>query len=290
MRILNRPTLRSIQHSRPDCYSIEFAFKLGGTFLSHKIPEASLHFIQPAPIWASLHAPRLTCYLPVAPVLGTVSTKAWENGKKLRIAIASRSAQLKRLRLVCSYNVSSEGLSAAVKEFPLLEELHLYYISITKEAIETIGRSCRALKSFKLNQICRHPYIEYDEEAIAIAQNMPELHHLQLFGNKMTNEGLEALLNGCPHLESLDLRRCLNVHLVGNVGNRCFQQIKHLRHPQDPPEDYGLDAEIHDFESFDEDYPSGFSDIDLISDADDYYEFSDASNYSDDDDEMFIES
>ncbi|KAM3270532.1 putative F-box/LRR-repeat protein 23 [Capsicum chacoense] len=205
--------------------------------------------------------------------------------------IAERSAQLKRLRLVCSYNVSSEGLSAAVKEFPLLEELHLYYISITKEAIETIGRSCRALKSFKLNnQICRHPYIEYDEEAIAIAQNMPELHHLQLFGNKMTNEGLEALLNGCPHLESLDLRRCLNVHLVGNVGNRCFQQIKHLRHPQDPSEDYGLDAEIHDFESFDEDYPSGFSDIDLISDADDYYEFSDASNYSDDDDEMFIES
>lgn len=39
---------------------------------------------------ASLHAPRLTCYCPVAPVSDTVSTKAWENGKKLRIAIASR--------------------------------------------------------------------------------------------------------------------------------------------------------------------------------------------------------
>ncbi|MCD7460165.1 hypothetical protein HAX54_042974 [Datura stramonium] len=203
--------------------------------------------------------------------------------------IAERSAQLKRLRLVCSYNVSGEGLSAAVKKFPLLEELHLYYISITKEAIETIGRSCRALKSFKLNnQICRHPYIEYDEEAIAIAENMPELQHLQLFGNKMTNEGLEAILNGCPHLESLDLRRCLNVHLGGDVGKRCSQQIKYLRHPQDPTEDYGLDTEMHDCESFDEDYPSGFSDIDLISDDDDYYEFSDASNYSDDD-EMFFD-
>lgn len=203
--------------------------------------------------------------------------------------VAQRSAQLKRLRLVCSYNVSGEGLSAAVKQFPLLEELHLYYISITKDAIESIGRSCRSLKSFKLNnQICRHPYIEYDEEAIAIAENMPGLHHLQLFGNKMTNEGLEAILNGCPNLESLDLRRCLNVHLGGDVGKRCSQQIKNLRHPQDPTEDYGLDTEMHDLESFDEDYPSGFSDIDLISDDDDYYEFSEASNYSDDD-EMFFE-
>ncbi|KAJ8561168.1 hypothetical protein K7X08_027358 [Anisodus acutangulus] len=203
--------------------------------------------------------------------------------------IAERSDQLKRLRLVCSYNVSGEGLSAAVKKFTLLEELHLFYISITKETIETIGRSCRALKSFKLNnQICRHPYIEYDEEAIAIAENMPELHHLQLFGNKMTNEGLEAILNGCPHLESLDLRRCLNVHLGGDVGKRCSQQIKYLRHPQDSTEDYGLDTEMTDCESFDEDYPSGFSDIDLISDDGDYYEFSDASNYSDDD-EMFFE-
>lgn len=176
-----------------------------------------------------------------------------------------------------------------MKKFPLLEELHLYYITITKEAIETIGRSCRALKSFKLNnQVCRHPYIEYDEEAIAIAENMPELHQLQLFGNKMTNEGLEAILNGCRHLESLDLRRCLNVHLGGDVGKRCSQQIKYLRHPQDPIEGYGLDTEMHDSESFDEDYPSGFSDIDLISDDDDHYEFSDASNYSDDD-EMFFE-
>lgn len=202
--------------------------------------------------------------------------------------IGERADQLKRLRLICSYNVSGEGLSAAVKKFPLLEELHLYYISISKETIETIGRSCHALKSFKLNnQICRHPYIESDEEAIAIAQNMPELHHLQLFGNKMTNEGLEAILNGCPHLKSLDLRRCLNVHLVGDVGKRCSQQIKYLRHPQDPTEDYGLDAEMLDIESFDDDYPSSFFDIDLISDYDDYYEFSDASNYSDDDEILF---
>nr|XP_033516596.1 F-box protein SKIP19-like [Nicotiana tomentosiformis] len=65
--------------------------------------------------------------------------------------IAERSPQLKRLRLLCSYNVSGEALSAALKKCPLLEELHLYHILIGKESIENIGRSCRALKSFKLN-------------------------------------------------------------------------------------------------------------------------------------------
>ncbi|XP_015158497.1 F-box protein SKIP19-like isoform X2 [Solanum tuberosum] len=190
---------------------------------------------------------------------------------KLLSYIAERSPQLKHLRLVCSYNVSAEGLSAAVKKFPLLEELHLFYIAITKEAIETIGSSCRGLKSFKLNnQICRHPYSERDEEAKAIAQNMPELHHLQLLGNKMTNGGLEAILNGCPQLESLDLRRCLTVNLLGEVGKRYFRQFKSLRPPQDPAEDYGPDTEMHDYGSFDEDY-----------------ELSDGSNYSDDDEMLF---
>ncbi|XP_070047668.1 F-box protein SKIP19-like [Nicotiana tomentosiformis] len=203
--------------------------------------------------------------------------------------IAERSPQLKRLRLLCSYNVSGEALSAALKKCPLLEELHLYHILIGKESIENIGRSCRALKSFKLNnQVFRHPCIEYDEEAIAIAENMPKLHNLQVVGNKMTNEGLEAILNGCPNLESLDLRRCFNVNLGGDVRKRCSQQIIYLRRPHDSTEDYELDAGMHDCESFDEDYPSGFSDIDLISDDDDYYEFSDVSNYSGDE-EMFFE-
>lgn len=56
----------------------------------------------------------------------------------------------------------------------------------------------RSLKLFKLNNQIH----EYDVEAIAIAQNMPEPNHLQLLGNKMTNEGVDVILNGCPRLDS----------------------------------------------------------------------------------------
>nr|GMD01673.1 F-box protein SKIP19-like [Ipomoea batatas] len=53
--------------------------------------------------------------------------------------------------------------------------------------------------------------MEYDEEAVAIAENMPELQHLQLIGNKMTDDGLLTILNDCPYLESLGMRQCFNL-------------------------------------------------------------------------------
>lgn len=205
--------------------------------------------------------------------------------------ISQSSNQLRRLRIVFCYNITCEGLVEAIKSFPLLEELHLYYIYIDKEAIEVIGRSCPLLKSFKLNnQGSLHPGVECDLEALAVAKNMPNLHHLQLFGNKMTNEGLQAILDGCPLLESLDLRQCFNVSLGGNLGRLCSQRIKDLRFPLDSTDDYGFDAEIDDWESFDEDNLSGISDIDMVSDYDNYLEFSDGSgaSYHEDEEDVFI--
>lgn len=117
---------------------------------------------------------------------------------------------------------------------------------------------------------------------------MPELRHLQLFGNKLTNDGLQTILDGCPHLESLDLRQCYNVTLGGNLEKRCVEQIKSLRRPSDSTHDYEFDAEVITGSSF-EDYPSGISDIDLMSDDyDDYFEFSGASDFSDYDDEYLL--
>ncbi|KAK9267231.1 hypothetical protein L1049_009653 [Liquidambar formosana] len=195
--------------------------------------------------------------------------------------ITDRSSHIRRLRLVSCYSISDDGLSEVVSKLPLLEDLDLSYCSVSKEALEAVGRGCPLLKSFKLNQGRRRPHIEFDEEALAIAENMPELHHLQLFGNKLTNDGLQAILDGCLHLESLDLRQCFNVNLAGDLGKRCAEQIKDLRRPYDSTDDYEFDAEIHDDDgSFDEDYPSGFSEIEFLSD-DDYYEFSGGSDFSD---------
>ncbi|KAE8716892.1 putative F-box/LRR-repeat protein 23 [Hibiscus syriacus] len=205
--------------------------------------------------------------------------------------ISERSVHLKRLRLVSCYNISDEGLSKAALKLPFLEELEISYCSISKYSLETIGRSCPFLKTLKFNlQGYRRFHLESDDEALAIAQTMPELCHLQLFGNKLTNEGLQAILNGCPHLEYLDLRQCFNVSLGGNLEKRCVEHIKNLRRPNDSTHDYEFNAEVHDTGSSDEDYPSGISDIDLISDDyDDYFEFSGASDLSDYDDYLLFD-
>ncbi|XP_042042648.1 F-box protein SKIP19-like [Salvia splendens] len=196
--------------------------------------------------------------------------------------ISQSCSQLRRLQLVFSYGITGGGLVEAVKKFPLLEELHLYYTSIDSQAIEAIGQSCPHLKSFTSNnRWYRQEYLACDMEALAIAENMPHLRHLQLFGNKMTNEGLQAILDSCPHLETLDLRQCFNVHLGGMINKQCMQRIRDLRRPYDSTSDYPFDAEIYDHETSDDDYITGFSDMDIVSDYDDYLEFSGASDCSD---------
>lgn len=93
-------------------------------------------------------------------------------------------------------------------------------MNIYKQVIEVAGQCCPQLKSFKLiNSRRGYP------DALAIAENMPGLHHLQLLGRKTTNHGLFAILENCPHLESLDIR--LNVSdIKPDLVLRLCQQIK----------------------------------------------------------------
>ncbi|KAK7412557.1 hypothetical protein VNO78_04021 [Psophocarpus tetragonolobus] len=196
--------------------------------------------------------------------------------------ITDSTSHLRCLRLAYCYQISDEGLCDVAKKLPQLEELDISISNLNKDPLEAIGRCCPQLKSLKFNmEGYRRPHIECDAEAIAIAETMPGLRHLQLFGNKLTNEGLLAILEGCPHLESLDLRQCFNLNLGGSLGKRCAEQIKELRLPHDPTDDYPFEAEI-DYGSPDEDYPSVISDIDFLSDDDyyDYYEFSAGSDFS----------
>jgi hypothetical protein len=165
-------------------------------------------------------------------------------------------------------------LSEVVAKLPLLEELDISYCSLSKEPLKAVGRHCPHLKSLKFNSKgYKIPHFECDEVALAIAGNLPELRRLQLFGDKLTNDGLHAILDGCPHLESLDLRQCFNVNLAGNLGRRCAEQIKDLRRPLDSTDDFEFNAEVDGYGSFDDDYPSGSSDIDHLFDTYGYFEF-----------------
>ncbi|KAE8708149.1 putative F-box/LRR-repeat protein 23 [Hibiscus syriacus] len=208
---------------------------------------------------------------------------------ELLFYISERSTHLKRLRLFSCYSISDEGLSEAASKLPFLEELEIFICPVSKDALETIGRNCPLLKSFKYN-LQQHKSFHYasDDEALAIAQTMPELRRLQVLGNDLTNEGLQAILDGCPHLEYLDLRQCFNVHLGGNLEKTCVKRVKNLLRPYDSTHDYEFYAGVHDTESSDEDYHLyGISDDDMLANGyDDYLAFPGASDFSDYDDYM----
>nr|GLL46014.1 putative F-box/LRR-repeat protein 23 isoform X3 [Ipomoea trifida] len=154
--------------------------------------------------------------------------------------IAQRAKQLRRLGIRHSW-VSDEVFSKAVKEFPLLEELHLEHSTISKQGIEAAGQSCHFLNSFSFIKMSEYRNVPSDdEEAFAIAKNMHGLKHLEVVGNLLTDKGVEAILDGCPSLQSLNLNHCINVRLEGELGKRCSQLIKDLKR-------------IHSLAFFDED-------------------------------------
>ncbi|CAK9321243.1 unnamed protein product [Citrullus colocynthis] len=203
--------------------------------------------------------------------------------------IAHSSNQLRRLRILDCYDISDEGLTEAVSKLPLLEHLEIFLCSFDVETLKTVGRCCPLLKSLKLNkQFYRGLRMGRDDEALAVAETMPKLQQLQICGNGLTNMGLQAILDGCPDLESLDLRGCFNLYLEGELEKRCAESIKVLYLPHDSTDGCELSIKTincHDCDSKDVDCSSGFSRIGFFPDYDvDYHRFFGDSYFLDDDD------
>lgn len=126
--------------------------------------------------------------------------------------IADSSSKLRSLKLAMCYLIENEGLIEVIAKLPLLEVLEVSYCSLSGEPLESIvPSSCPNQMTFGEN--C-------DDVALAIAETLPGLTRLQLFGNRLTNVGLNAILDRCPNLEYLDLRQCINVDIVGDMERR----------------------------------------------------------------------
>ncbi|XP_021754999.1 putative F-box/LRR-repeat protein 23 [Chenopodium quinoa] len=179
-----------------------------------------------------------------------------------------RSKNLKHLRLWHYIRISDEALVEAVKKLPALEEVEIIMCKFREDTTEAIGHACPSLKAFSLNSVGSKTFnYTCNEEALAIAKTMHNLRNLQLIGNRMTNEGLKAILDGCPLLESLDIRTCFYIDLSGDLGKRyysyqaCTDSEKYsgykLRRPYneydyDDSGLFGFDAE---YLSFQNNYP-----------------------------------
>ncbi|XP_045799768.1 putative F-box/LRR-repeat protein 23 [Trifolium pratense] len=130
--------------------------------------------------------------------------------------------------------VSDKGFIECVMKLPLLEELNITYNEqLSKDSIEVVARSCPLLKSLEYGRSVDDEYVEdYNNEAYAIAETMPGLHNLKISGiNFIDNDGVRAILDGCPLLESFDLSYCFNLYLTRSLQIRCLEQIKNVKLP-----------------------------------------------------------
>ncbi|CAN6223361.1 unnamed protein product [Urochloa humidicola] len=151
--------------------------------------------------------------------------------------LTQQAPALKSLILIsCGEKLSVEGLLEAIQMFPQLEELELskcWNVYRNKELFEVVSKACPRLKHLRHS----HPSIIYcyccplpngdDSEAMAIA-TMRGICSLQLVHNILTNQGLAAILDSCPHLKSLEIRRCCNIIIDDALRAKCAH-IKNLK-------------------------------------------------------------
>lgn len=168
--------------------------------------------------------------------------------------------------------ITNDGLAKALAKLPLLEELEFSYCPLSVESLRLVGRSCPNLKTLKLNRLTlmRFPY-ESDDDALASAETMPKLSHLQLFANNLTDPGLNVILDNCPNLEHLDLRLCHSVRLLGDLKKRCSERIKVFRRPFDSFHDYPHHEAVIYKDSSDDHDNDYYEDDDDSYDNDDVY-------------------
>nr|XP_043629262.1 F-box protein SKIP19-like [Erigeron canadensis] len=211
--------------------------------------------------------------------------------KDLLRYIADRSSQLRCLKITYSYNKVSGVWGESLNKLSLLEELSICETEFSRKDVEAAGLFCPLLKTLKVNRKSNKYYNDDEDEsrpgrntlAVAIGKNLPGLKHLELIDDTMTDVGLRAILDGCSHLELLDLRRCMFIDLKGDLGKRCSEQIKHLKLPHDSLEgcpdipQYDSDEGFFVDSDFDCDYFDEYDEYDDYTsiDYDNLYNFED---------------
>nr|XP_043630268.1 putative F-box/LRR-repeat protein 23 [Erigeron canadensis] len=96
-----------------------------------------------------------------------------------------------------------------------------------------VDRSQGQMVDISIDDFCDDDFLRYIADSSGQNSDAPDLRHLELIKDTMTNVGLRMILDGCRHLELLDLHRCKYIDLKGDLGKRCSEQIKHLKLPDD---------------------------------------------------------
>lgn len=146
--------------------------------------------------------------------------------------IVSRANSLKSIQLTNCLFLWTHKLGRFASKCPLLEEIEFSYQKMLPELIRHIGSVHPNLKCLRISLPSIYEggvHREYDdswedmknEEAFAIAESLHELRFLQMAGRCMSNEGVYAIIKGCPHLECLDITKCCDVDVDDKLRSHC---------------------------------------------------------------------
>ncbi|MQL90151.1 hypothetical protein Taro_022735 [Colocasia esculenta] len=157
-------------------------------------------------------------------------------------SVAALCRCLKVLKIPMS-EVTDEAVERRAPLLTALTELDISYcLRITHRGIEALGRHCRSLVHLRRN--VPPPEMEYggpskvdDGEALAVANTMPGLRHLELAYGRLGDDGLNAIVTNCRSLCVLDVRGCWAVKMDGDLQSRC-DEIPGFRDPWVDDYDY----------------------------------------------------
>ncbi|PIA30460.1 hypothetical protein AQUCO_05500022v1 [Aquilegia coerulea] len=154
-------------------------------------------------------------------------------GDDLLLYVVNESKSLRSFRVCHGSNICGDIILELARKHPLLEELEFserfryYGIDIV---FKEVGHSCLRLKRFTLTlggEFFGDCEI-INDIALAIAENIPQLHCLRLSG-EFSGVGCKAILDGCSKLECLDHRKFNFNVLEQNLLKNFVGKIKDLR-------------------------------------------------------------
>ncbi|OAY66010.1 F-box protein FBW2 [Ananas comosus] len=154
--------------------------------------------------------------------------------------VAAFTAGFLRVLQIPLSEVTDQTVEKHVKSLSGLTVLDISNcMNITPKGIAMIGRHCKSLVQLKRNMPPWEPsQSKIDEdEALAVADTMPKLEHLELAYGRFSDHGLEAILTKCTALCNLDILGCLNVTLKYDIEAKCLS----LPFFRDPWEDDDLE-------------------------------------------------
>lgn len=114
-----------------------------------------------------------------------------------------------------------------------LQKLTLSVSHLHEDTINIIGQSCNQLFSFDITIYSLTVETGFNNHAIAIGTSMPLLQNLSISSTqKLTNIGIESIIDGCHNLQLLNIQNCVILTLTAHMRERCETEIHNIIWPE----------------------------------------------------------